>query len=64
MTDKEMAVINLAVVGYGYWGPNLVRNAMERAELELWGVCEMNPERVEKLHTRYPSVRATAGTIA
>jgi predicted dehydrogenase len=60
MTGKEMAVINLAVVGYGYWGPNLVRNAMERAELDLWGVCEMNPERVAKLHTRYPSVRATA----
>ena len=53
-------MINLAVVGYGYWGPNLVRNAMERAELELWGVCEMNPERVGKLHTRYPGVHATA----
>ena len=23
-------MINLAVVGYGYWGPNIVRNVMER----------------------------------
>jgi predicted dehydrogenase len=53
-------VINLAVVGYGYWGPNIVRNVMERPELELWGLCEMNPERVAKFSARYPGVRTTA----
>jgi predicted dehydrogenase len=57
--DKEIAVINLAVVGYGYWGPNIVRNVMERAELNLWGLCEMNPERVEKFSARYPGVHTT-----
>jgi len=44
-------------VGYGYWGPNLVRNAMERPELELWGVCDMSAQRLEKCVARYPSVR-------
>jgi predicted dehydrogenase len=53
-------VINLAVVGYGYWGPNLVRNAIERPELELWGVCETNPERVAKLAARHPGLRTCA----
>jgi predicted dehydrogenase len=53
-------VIKLAVVGYGYWGPNIVRNVMERSELELWGLCEMNPERVEKFSARYPGVRTSA----
>ena len=52
-----MKPIRLAVVGYGYWGPNLVRNAMECPELELWGVCDMSPERLAKCATRYPSVR-------
>ena len=33
--------INIAVVGYGYWGPNIVRNVMERPELEFWGLCEL-----------------------
>ena len=33
---------------------------MERAELELWGVCEMDAERVAKLSARYPGVHATA----
>jgi predicted dehydrogenase len=33
---------------------------MERPELELWGLCEMNPERVAKFSARYPGVRTTA----
>ena len=53
-------MIKLAVVGYGYWGPNIVRNVMERPELELWGLCEMNPERAAKFSARYPGVRTTA----
>jgi predicted dehydrogenase len=60
LTDEEIDVINLAVVGYGYWGPNIVRNALERPELELWGVCEMNAERVAKLNSRYPRIRTCA----
>jgi predicted dehydrogenase len=52
-------VISLAVVGYGYWGPNIVRNVMERPELELWGVCEMDASRVAKCTARYPGVRTT-----
>jgi predicted dehydrogenase len=57
--DKEIALINLAVVGYGYWGPNIVRNVMERPELGLWGLCEMDPQRVAKFSERYPGVRTT-----
>jgi len=53
-------VIKLAVVGYGYWGPNIVRNVMERPELEFWGLCEMNPERAAKFSARYPGARTTA----
>src|SRR4051794_868899 len=33
---------------------------MERSELELWGVCERNPERVAKFSARYPGVRTSA----
>ena len=53
-------MIKLAVVGYGYWGPNIVRNVMERPELDFWGLCEMNPERVAKFNARYPGARTTA----
>ncbi len=53
-------MINLAVVGYGYWGPNIVRNVMDRPELALWGLCEMNSERVAKFSSRYPGAHTTA----
>jgi predicted dehydrogenase len=50
----------LAVVGYGYWGPNIVRNAVERPEIELWGVCEPRAEQAQRFRARYPGVRACA----
>jgi len=52
--------INLAVVGYGYWGPNIVRNVLERPELRFWGLCEMSHERVSKFAERYPGMRSCA----
>jgi predicted dehydrogenase len=41
------------VVGYGYWGPNLVRNVLERPELEFAGLCERDPERGAAFLSRY-----------
>jgi predicted dehydrogenase len=51
--------VNLAVVGYGYWGPNIVRNVMDSSDLRLWGLCDLNPERVAKFSSRYPGVRTS-----
>lgn len=49
----------VAVVGAGYWGPNLIRNFVaKRACSELW-VCERDEARLERIKERYPSVRAT-----
>ena len=45
--------LRAAVVGYGYWGPNLVRNVMERAELEFAGLCERAPDRAAAFTARY-----------
>jgi predicted dehydrogenase len=33
---------------------------MDRPELDLWGLCEMNPERVAKFSERYPGVRTSS----
>jgi predicted dehydrogenase len=52
--------VRIAVVGYGYWGPNLARNAIERPELELELVVERNPARAEAFRARVPGVPVTA----
>ena len=46
--------IGIAVVGYGYWGPNLARNIAERPELRLMGLCERDPARGMDFARRYP----------
>jgi predicted dehydrogenase len=54
------ARINMAVVGYGYWGPNIVRNVIERPELDFWGLCELSTEQTRKFSERYPGARTCA----
>ena len=38
------APIVVALVGYGYWGPNLLRNYMELPEATVKWVCDRRPE--------------------
>jgi predicted dehydrogenase len=47
----------VALVGYGYWGPNLLRNYMELPDVAVKTVCDLRPEVLTKVHTRYPAVR-------
>ena len=55
-----MSPIGLAVIGAGYWGPNLVRNFTEAAECVVAAVADMRPERRAAVQQRYPNVRTTA----
>jgi len=47
------------VIGYGYWGPNIVRNfgALERCEVV--SVCDKNPQALQRVKKAYPAVNAT-----
>jgi predicted dehydrogenase len=51
--------LGVAVVGLGYWGPNLVRNFHEVAEAEVVAVCDGRSERLEAMRRRYPAARRT-----
>ena len=48
--------INMAVVGYGYWGPNIVRNVLERPELDMLALCELDADRAAKFTARYGAI--------
>ncbi len=49
--------VRVAVVGLGYWGPNLARNLQELPEAELVAVCDRDEHALAKLHRRYPALR-------
>jgi predicted dehydrogenase len=56
MLDATPSPLRVAVVGYGYWGPNLVRNVLERPELELAALCERDADRAAAFRARTPGV--------
>jgi predicted dehydrogenase len=51
--------LRVALVGCGYWGPNLLRIYMDLPEVEVKWVCDQRPEALQKAHTRYPAVAVT-----
>jgi predicted dehydrogenase len=53
-------VIRIGVVGYGYWGPNIVRNFSEVPGCQIVAVSDMRPERLAAVRARYPAIRAFA----
>jgi predicted dehydrogenase len=51
--------VGVAVVGLGYWGPNLVRNFYEVDGAEPVMLCDMRADRLEKVARRYPALTLT-----
>ncbi|KOX32570.1 oxidoreductase [Saccharothrix sp. NRRL B-16348] len=53
-------MVGVAVIGAGYWGPNLVRNVQATPELRLTALCDLDVERARNVLGRYSTVRATS----
>ena len=47
--------MNVAIIGFGYWGPNLVRNFNSVAGCNVRHVCDSRPERLAVVNKQYPS---------
>jgi predicted dehydrogenase len=54
------AMINFGVIGYGYWGPNVVRNLDRLDETTVVAVCDKSPAARRKVAKAYPDVLVTA----
>jgi predicted dehydrogenase len=52
-------MIRLGVIGYGYWGPNLVRNFCECPSTQVVAVADLNEQRLEVVKRGYPAIRTT-----
>lgn len=57
---EKSPVIGIAVIGAGYWGPNLVRNAQATPSLRLRHLCDLDVEKAQRVLGEYSTVRATA----
>ena len=52
--------LGIAVVGLGYWGPNLLRVLADDPGVEVLWICDRDPERLARFHRRHPLARTTA----
>jgi predicted dehydrogenase len=48
--------MNLAVIGCGYWGPNLIRNFIGLPDCRVKWVCDVDPKRLSHMKQLYPAV--------
>ena len=40
-------MINIALIGYGYWGPNVARNIYRNKELNFIYICDLKQDRLD-----------------
>lgn len=52
-------MIRIGVIGYGYWGPNLVRNFVETQGAQVACVSDLREDRLALVSRRYPTIQTT-----
>lgn len=55
-----MQMVGVAVIGAGYWGPNLVRNIQATPQFQLASLCDLDLARAQAVLGRYSTVRASS----
>ena len=58
-TSIQAVPVKVAVVGQGYWGPNILRVLMETHLAEVVYCCDLDEKRLEKVRRRYPGLKTT-----
>jgi predicted dehydrogenase len=56
VTGRFESSLGFALVGYGYWGPNIARNAIERPEFDMRTLCELDETKAADFTRRYPGI--------
>jgi predicted dehydrogenase len=52
-------VIRVGVIGYGYWGPNVVRNFHGQERSQVVAVCDKSEKSMQRIRQAYPDMRIT-----
>jgi predicted dehydrogenase len=53
-------MIRVGVIGYGYWGPNVVRNFSSVEGAAVGAICDVNPDVLKRAQKAYPKMEVTA----
>ncbi len=61
-TSEKSTKLKIGVIGYGYWGPNVVRNFHNTPNAEVVSVCDLSPKSLQRVRRTYPSMQVTSNT--
>ena len=50
-------MLNIGVIGYGYWGPNIVRNFNGIDSAKVVALCDLNDGALAKATKLYPAIQ-------
>jgi predicted dehydrogenase len=52
--------LRIGVLGYGYWGPNIVRNFHGQEKARVVSVCDQSPKSLQRVRQAYPEMRLSS----
>jgi predicted dehydrogenase len=55
--------VNFGVIGYGYWGPNVVRNLASLEDSQVAAIAELSPAAQKRAHKAYPGMHITSDAM-
>ena len=58
LQESNETVIRMGVIGYGYWGPNIVRNFHRQERSRVVAICDKSPKSLQRARQSYPEIRA------
>jgi predicted dehydrogenase len=52
--------LRVGVIGYGYWGPNVVRNFHGQDQSRVVAVCDRSPKSMQRVRKAHPEIPVTS----
>jgi predicted dehydrogenase len=60
LRDTKSDLVRMGVIGYGYWGPNIVRNFHLQEGSRVVAVCDSSPDALKRVQQSYPGMAVTS----
>jgi len=59
--SNQSNLVRVGVIGYGYWGPNVVRNLHSLENCQIVAICDQNPASLRRASQGFPGIELTTG---
>jgi len=53
-------MVKMGIIGYGYWGPNIVRNFLSTENAQIISICDIDEEALNKAKKKYPKLKVVS----